>query len=50
MDHQQEIDWLNAYLLNKPWASWAKRQLAEVKKEMKAVTPSITVNTKDSPQ
>lgn len=35
MSYEQEIEWLRAYLKEKPWANWAKRQLAEIKEEMK---------------
>lgn len=34
MNYQKEIDWLKAYLVAKPWASWARRQLAEIRREM----------------
>ena len=35
MSYQEEITWLKAYLKEKPWANWARRQLAEIEKEMK---------------
>jgi hypothetical protein len=32
---KEEIKELKAYLAQKPWADWARRQLDECKKEMK---------------
>lgn len=35
LSRAEDVVWLTNYIKTKPWAAWAKRQLREVKAELK---------------